>query len=550
MVLLSPIVAGALALGGVSAFTGNTTGYINDMFDTSMSFLDQIYDPTAGYLWYFYYPLAAGKHETRSTVWYAAGLLRRNQGEDVDNAVKIITSVIGDQKTNVSDQWFGDYTKYPEEPTVGTAWYPESIYNSWDPNWRGFIGTTLIVIYEEYGHLLPTPVKSLIVESLRNESIGDSYRVGGVDGDNLYPAYSNPSLMRAVATGWTGKKLNDSNMTAAGEYYAQQVLGLFDLNNTLSEFNSGTYCGVSLYALTLWAKYMPASSIMGANGARMIKDIWTSVGEMYNANLRNTAGPWDRTYGFDMNLYIGIMNAYIWSLVGADKAPGINTVSHGVTPAWATTHADDFQIAPVLAAIMPYHHTLVPDDVVEKLAVFPGEHTYTTAAYAPPYDLTRRNVTTWLSENLTIGAESFDQTVVGGFSINQQQWAPAVAQWMRSDGSIGWFSYWATEEAMQVDVSPYRLGLTYPKGNESSVFTFIVGSNPLGQKRDVLDWDDVMGLNVNVSGTVGLEHQVAFCGLLGGACDIDHEWEFWNFTYFMPAGSTETPSIVLELELE
>lgn len=75
------------------------------MFDVSMSFLDQIYDPTAGYLWYSYYPQAAGKHETRSTVWYAAGLLRRNQGSDVDEAVKIITNVIGDQKKNISDQW-------------------------------------------------------------------------------------------------------------------------------------------------------------------------------------------------------------------------------------------------------------------------------------------------------------------------------------------------------------------------------------------------------------------------------------------------------------
>lgn len=355
--------------------------------------------------------------------------------------------------------------------------------------------------------------------------------------------------MRAVATGWTGLKLNDSNMTAAGEAYAQEILNLFNLNNTLSEFNSGTYCGVSLYALTLWAKYMPPSSAMGANGARMIAEIWTSVGEMYNANLRNVAGPWDRTYGFDMNLYIGIMNAYVWSLVGAERAPGINTVSHGSTPAWATTHADDFQIAPVLAAILPFHHTLVPEGVVEKLLAFPGEHTYTTAAYAPPYDLARRNVTTWLGENLTIGAESFDQSVVGGFSINQQQWAPAVAQWLRSDGTVGWLSYWATEEAMQVEVSPYRLSLAYPKGNESSVFTFIVASNPLGQTRDVLDWDDVMGLNVNVSGTVELQHQVAFCGLMGGACVIDHDWEFWNFTYVMPAGSNETPSIVLDLEL-
>lgn len=107
----------------------NTTGYINDLFDSSMSYLDQIYDPAAGYLWFTYYPFAAGKHDTRSSVWYAAGLLRRNggQGGDVDAAVKILTAVIGDQKKNVSEQWFGDYTKYPEEPTVGAAWYPESV---------------------------------------------------------------------------------------------------------------------------------------------------------------------------------------------------------------------------------------------------------------------------------------------------------------------------------------------------------------------------------------------------------------------------------------
>lgn len=99
---------GALTVGGVSALTGstvNTTGYIDDMFDVSMEYLDQIYDPTAGYLWYTYFPFAAGKHETRSTVWYAAGLLRRNQGSDVDEAIKILTSVIDGQNKNVSDQW-------------------------------------------------------------------------------------------------------------------------------------------------------------------------------------------------------------------------------------------------------------------------------------------------------------------------------------------------------------------------------------------------------------------------------------------------------------
>lgn len=423
------------------------------------------------------------------------------------------------------------------------------IYNSWDPNWRGFISTTLIVIYEEYGHLLPTATRSLILESMRNATIGDSYRVGGVDGDNLYPAYSNPAIMRAATSGWTGRKLNDSNMTQAGEAYAQEILDLFNLNNTLSEFNSPTYCGVSLFALTLWAKYLPSSSVMGANGARMIADIWTTVGELYNANLRNIAGPWDRTYGFDMNFYVGIMNAYVWSLVGIDRAPNVNTVSHGRTPYWATTHSDDFEIAPLLAAILPYHHTLVPQDAWEKLVSFPGEHTYTTAAYSPPYDLARRNATTWLSDNITIGAESFDQSVVGGFSINPSSWSPAVTQWKRSDGSVGWFKWYSTEAAMDVDVQAGHLSLTYPKGNESSIFTFLVVSNPIGQKRDILGWEDVWDVSVNVSGTIDLTPEISFCGLLGGSCDPINDWEFWNFTYSMPAGSTDTPSILFDISV-
>ena len=87
---------------------------------------------------------------------------------------------------------YGDYQKYPEEPYVGSSAYAADIYNSWDPNWRGFIGTTLIIAFEEYEHLLSDPTKDLILESLHNATKGDEYRVGGVDDDNLYPSYSNP----------------------------------------------------------------------------------------------------------------------------------------------------------------------------------------------------------------------------------------------------------------------------------------------------------------------------------------------------------------------
>lgn len=96
---------GAAANNSSSSTNATSATYIDQMFNQSMSFLDEIYDPDAGYLWYFYFPLAPGKHETRSTVWYAAGLLRRNQGDDAEQANKIITSVIAGQQKNVSAQW-------------------------------------------------------------------------------------------------------------------------------------------------------------------------------------------------------------------------------------------------------------------------------------------------------------------------------------------------------------------------------------------------------------------------------------------------------------
>lgn len=179
----------------------------------------------------------------------------------------------------------------------------------------------MVLIYEEYKDILPSGLQQLILDSLYNTTIGDSYRVNGVGGDNLVPSYSNPSLMRAVVTGWTGRKWNNTNMTASGETYANQILDLFNLNNTLSEFNSPTYISTSLYALTLWAKYLPTDSVMGQNGARMIQQIWGTLGEMYNPNLKNLAGPMDRTYGYDMKRYVALISLNIWTLIGQANAP-------------------------------------------------------------------------------------------------------------------------------------------------------------------------------------------------------------------------------------
>jgi hypothetical protein len=348
-----------------------------------------------------------------------------------------------------------------------------------------------------------------------NNTIGDSYRTGGVDNDNLYPAYSNPWLMRAVSTGWTGRKFNDANMTAAGEAYANELLALFNLNNTLSEFNSPTYMGVSLQALSLWAKYMPADSVMGQNGPRMIRDIWATAASLYNANLRNLAAPWDRAYGYDTNEYVAIFSLFLWSLVGKEKAPIRSRP-------WAMTHADDYEIAPLIAVIAPFHLSLLSNETVSQFFTFSGEHTVQRSTYAPPRDAVLRNITSWLSANLTIGAESFDQNAIGGYALDPTQWSPAAAQWSRPrDGSVGFLTWRATESALAAEVYPGVLNLTYPRGNSSSVFTFMVPANPLGGKRDITGFADIEGANIQLSGgTVDSTPIISFCGLVGGTCSV------------------------------
>ena len=99
------------------------------------------------------------------------------------------------------------------------------------------------------------------------------------------------------------------------------------------------------------------------------------------------------------------------------------------------SHHSDFAMGPLVAILAESHAALVPDSVQQSLQSFQGEHTYTAQAYSPPFDFARRNYTTWMSSNLSIGAISFDQAAVGGSATNQEAWAPAVIQWYHGAGS-------------------------------------------------------------------------------------------------------------------
>lgn len=75
------------------------------LFSESMDYLDRIYDPKAAYV---FSPSAttALRHDTRTSVWYAVGLLARNQDDDVAQAMAIIQNVIEMQFKDPADQWW------------------------------------------------------------------------------------------------------------------------------------------------------------------------------------------------------------------------------------------------------------------------------------------------------------------------------------------------------------------------------------------------------------------------------------------------------------
>lgn len=75
------------------------------LFTESMSWMDGYYDPSAGYL-FDESSATALRHETRSSAWYAIGLLARNEGKDVEYAMDIITNVIDGQFKDPADQWY------------------------------------------------------------------------------------------------------------------------------------------------------------------------------------------------------------------------------------------------------------------------------------------------------------------------------------------------------------------------------------------------------------------------------------------------------------
>jgi hypothetical protein len=345
-------------------------------------------------------------HHIRETSWYALGLLQRGSSSDVERACRALQAILRYQFDEPGAVYDGTWYRYMEEPHPGNA----AIWKGYDPNWREFIGTTLAIILLEYERDLPAMLVAGIDEALHKAIRGALTR-------DLPATYTNIALMNAFLMIFAGERFGEKAWISNGEKMAREIYRLFTINNVFSEFNSPTYYGVDLYALGLWCTYSSSAWLRQA-GAKMEAALWKDIALMYQADMKNMAGPFDRSYGMDLRRYASTIGMWIWMAIGKEHAP-----FPAIEPVFK--HDQDLCFAPHFVAV----GARVPQEVLPVLRAFQGERQVERVIANKP----RRVATAWIGKRLLIGGE-----YTGYSEPASDQIHPATIHWKIEEHSIGW----------------------------------------------------------------------------------------------------------------
>jgi hypothetical protein len=380
-----------------------------DLFGASMRWMEKYWDDATGLLWDSGDAKFAPPHHTiRGSVWYAFGLLMRNRAGDTARAVRVIDQVLNNQFDAPGRIFHGTFLRAPEEP------YPPAdavIWRDYDPNWREFIITALALVLLEYAEQLPGALTERVDAAIRQA-------VEGALARGLSATYTNIALMYSFMLCFAGKRLEEPAWFAEGERMAREVYRLFKQHDAFAEYNSPTYYGVDLYALALWRSYPALSPLLAQLGEEMETLLWRDLAQFYHADLRNLAGPYDRSYGMDMRHYISVIGIWIRLAIDTTDAPFPDTNR-------PFEHAHDIGFVPLIAFL----GARVPSDALEQFLVFHGERQIERVVS----DLPRRIATAWLGKDRMLGGEFTSRTLPQSGQLH-----PATIHWRIDAELIGW----------------------------------------------------------------------------------------------------------------
>ena len=395
-----------------------------ETFVSTMQWGDRCWDPQTRLL----RDSPNGRPGVRESSWYALGLLLRNAPGDNERATSILNAVLAQQYNAPGMPFDGTFRRNLWEPNatgVGAV-----IWKDYDPNWREFIGTTFAIILEEF----PDRLSKGLTEKL-NESIVHAV-AGEIANKRLVPTYTNPALMFGFLWNYAAVRNHRADWIADSTAWQETVYGLFKKYGTFNEYNSPTYCGVDLYALSLWRRYGNTRHTR-ALGSEMEAGLWRDLAQYYNANLKNISGPFDRAYGMDMQSYVSVLGLALRTVLDAQAAP----LPMQAPP---VEHGGDLWFIPQFA-ILGVH---IPPDALESFQNFSGERLVRQQIDA------QRVAEAWIGEKVMFGGESTGKTRdISG----ESQFHPATVQWRTPSGKIGWIQLF---QAPPLNVTADRQGLT------------------------------------------------------------------------------------------
>jgi hypothetical protein len=213
---------------------------------------------------------------------------------------------------------------------------------------------------------------------------------------------------------------------------------------------------------------------MRQRGKEMEAGLWRTTADLYNANLRNISGPYDRAYGMDMQSYVSVMGLWLRTVLDADHAPltGFDNLP--------VDHVPDLWLVPPIVVL----DTRIPAAAMAKFRAFTGSH----QVNHPIAD--QRIATAWIGKTLIYGGEITGHTR----DVDaRSQLHPVTVQWQTPGNKIGWIQL---TRCPMIDATADQSGILISATGDVSFRIFAPGASSTQAAQE--KWS-LPGLTVRVA---------------------------------------------------
>lgn len=447
-----------------------------EIFDVSMHWADQYWDAKTALIQAPEGPAVtpanthggnihvAPYYMVRESSWYAVGLILRDAPGDRARAEKVLNAVLAQQFHAPGKAWDGTFRRTPNEPNPGAK---AIMWRGYDPNWRVFIGTAFSIILNDYPERVAPELRQRMTESIDYALQGEMHE------GRLKPSYTNIALMYGYLMAWAAEYGGKPEWKHDAEQWQDEVFRLYSEHQAFNEYNSPTYCGTDLFGLGLWRNY-GLTEHTRAMGRAMEDGLWRATADFYNANLRNISGPYDRSYGMDMQSYVSIMGLWLRMTMPAEKAP----LTRFEPP---VDHIADLFFIPEMVVL----DARIPADAMKSFEAFGAEHEVRRAIEGP------RVATAWIGKTLIYGGEITGKTR----DVDAESQLHAVtAQWLQPSGKIGWL---ALTLSPKIDAEATKKGIAI--STESGLVRFRLAADGVKAKDASAGLWKLAGVTVKIS---------------------------------------------------